>query len=345
MINELNQRAQSILRSVIDSYMATGEPVGSRTLAQALNLDLSAATIRNVMSDLENIGLLYSPHTSAGRMPTQQGLRLYVDGLMQIGSLTSDEQKLIDYQCGEQNLSMSQLLERTTTTLSGLSSCAGLVIAPKTDKPVKHIQFIKLESRRILVVLVTNDGMVENRAMETDDDIPDFALISAANYLNSKIQGRTLTEAQSGIFKEIEEKRAQLDDITASLVKKGLALPPQSDNDGHIIVRGQSNLLQDVKAIEDLEKARALLSALEENQTIMNLLQETDGAEGVQIYIGSENRIFDSSGWSMIISPYRTEQKKIVGAIGVIGPTRLNYSRIIPLVDYTSKVMEKLINR
>jgi heat-inducible transcriptional repressor len=345
MINELNERAQSILRTIIDSYMATGEPVGSRTLAQALNLDLSAATIRNVMSDLENIGLLYSPHTSAGRMPTQQGLRLYVDGLMQVGSLTSDEQKLIDMECGEHNLSMTQLLERTTSTLSGLSSCAGLVIAPKTDKPVKHIQFIKLEAQRILIVLVTNDGMVENRVMETEEDIPDFALISAANYLNSKIQGRTLTEAQSGIFKEIEEKRAQLDNLTASLVKQGLALPPQDTNDGHIIVRGQSNLLQDVKAIEDLEKARNLLAALEENQTIMNLLQETDGAEGVQIYIGSENRIFDSSGWSMVLSPYRTEQKKIVGAIGVIGPTRLNYSRIIPLVDYTSKVMEKLLNR
>lgn len=345
MISELNQRAQSILRTIIDSYMETGEPVGSRTLSRTLNMDISAATIRNVMADLEDIGLLYAPHTSAGRLPTQQGLRLYVDGLMQVGSLSADEQKLIDAQYGIEDLSMAQLLERTSTTLSGLSSCAGLVIAPKTDKPVKQVQFVKLDAGRILVVLVTNDGMVENRVMETDEDLPDYVLGSAANYLNSKLQGHTLSDIRSDIFTEIESKRAQLDHLTADLVKKGLALPPQNSNDGHIVVRGQSHLLQDVKALEDLEKARNLLAALEENQTIMSLLKDTEDAEGVQIYIGSENRIFDSSGWSMVISPYRTEQKEIVGAIGVIGPTRLNYSRIIPLVDYTTKVMEKLINR
>lgn len=345
MIDSLNERAQNILREIIDAYMETGEPVGSRTLARSLENSISAATIRNVMADLESIGLLYAPHTSAGRLPTQQGLRLYVDGLMEVGHLSREEQQRIDNQFGPEHgdLNLANVLERTSATLSGLSSCAGLVVAPKTDKALKHIQFIKLEGRRLLIIMVAQDGSVENRVMETEDDIPDFALNAATNYLNSKIQGKNLTSLRQETFEDIERQRAQLDNITAALVKKGLALPPSAANEGHIIVRGQSHLLQDVKALEDLEHARNLLAKLEENRAIMSLLEETQDAEGVQIYIGSENRIFESSGWSMVLSPYRSEDRKIVGAIGVIGPTRLNYSRIIPLVDYTSKIMEKLI--
>ena len=343
MITELNDRAQGVLRYIIDSYMKSGEPVGSGTIARGLGLSLSSATIRNVMADLESAGLLYAPHTSAGRLPTQQGLRLYVDGLMEIGDLSIDERRVIETQCQSAGQTMTQVMERATSLLSGLSAAAGLVVAPKTNKPLKQIQFVLLERGKVLVVLVMHDSMVENRVMEVPVDVTPSALTAAANYLNARLAGKTLLQAQRDIFREIEENRAQLDRITTELVQRGLALTPQGNTDGHIIIRGQSKLLQDVRAVEDIEKARLLLAALEEQETISRLLDSTQGADGIQIFIGTENRMFDHSGWSMVISPYKTPDNRIIGAIGVIGPVRLNYGRIIPVVDYTAQVMGKII--
>jgi heat-inducible transcriptional repressor len=343
MINELNDRAQSILRLIVDSYMETGEPVGSRTISRFDGMDLSPATIRNVMADLEAGGLLFAPHTSAGRLPTQRGLRLYVDGLMEVGDLSDQDRRSIETQCSTAGESMNQVLERATSVLAGLSAAAGLVVAPKTDKPVRQIQFLQLEPGKVLVVLVMQDNMVENRVMEVPPGLPAAALVAASNYLNDRLAGKTLFEARHEINSEIAQNRTQLDRITTDLVQRGLALAPQAGADGHIIIRGQSKLLQDVRALEDLEKARQLLAVLEEQETAGRLLEAAHGGEGIQIFIGTENRVFEHSGWSMVISPYRTPENRIIGAIGVIGPSRLNYGRIIPVVDYTARVMSRLI--
>ena len=344
MFSELNERSQAILRYIVDAYMDTGEPVGSGTISEKLGLNLSPATIRNVMSYLEAEGLLLSPHTSAGRIPSQRGLRLYVDGLMEIGDLSKEERQQIEAQCRASGHSMNHMMEQATSMLSGLSSAAGLVVAPKTDKPVKQIQFVQLERRRVLIILVTQDGLVENRIMETENDVSESALVAASNYLNDRLAGKTMSQARNLIETEIAEKKAQIDTITADLVKRGIALTPSNMFDGHIVIRGQSKLLDDVKALEDLEQARHLLASLEEQETIAHLLDAAQQADGVQIYIGTESKMFENSGWSMMISPYKTPENQIIGAIGVIGPMRLNYSRIIPILDYTSKIMTKLIS-
>ena len=343
MITDLNDRSRQIFRLIVDSYLAGGDPVGSRTLAHQLGLSLSAATIRNVMADLEDAGLLYAPHTSAGRLPTAQGLRLYIDGLMEIGNLTEDDRQQIETQCQTSGQSVTQMLERAGSLLAGLSSGAGIVIAPKTDKPVRQVQFVQLDEGRVLVVLVMQDGMVENRVMNVSGEIPPAAMIAASNYLNQRLTGRTIAQTRNEITQEIREQRAQLDSITAHLVEQGLALPQSNSSEGHIIIRGQSRLLEDVRALEDLERARQLFAALEEHETVARLLEATQDAEGIQIFIGTESQTFQHAGWSMVMSPYRGNEGQLIGAIGVIGPTRINYGRIIPMVDYTSKIMGKLL--
>jgi heat-inducible transcriptional repressor len=343
MIPELNERSRQIFRFIVDSYLTGGDPVGSRTISQQLGLNLSAATIRNVMADLEDSGLLYAPHISAGRLPTPQGLRLYIDGLMEIGNLAEEDRHTIESQCTTSGQSMTQMMERAGSLLAGLSAGAGIVIAPKTEKPVKQIQFVKLDEGRVLIVLVMQDGMIENRVMNVSSDIPVSSLIAASNYLNVRLAGRTVADVRHQIMQEIQENRTQLDAISSSLVQKGLAVPPDHAPEGHIIIRGQSSLLQDVKALEDLERARLLFAALEEQETIARLLDATEDADGIQIFIGTESSTFQHAGWSMVMSPYRTGEGQLIGAIGVIGPTRLNYGRIIPIVDYTSKVMGKLL--
>jgi heat-inducible transcriptional repressor len=296
------------------------------------------------MAELEAAGLIEAPHTSAGRIPTQQGLRFYIDGLMEVGNLSSEERARIEAGCEGMGQTPDQLYERASSVLSGLSAAAGLVIAPRSeDKPVRQIQFVPVGPTRILVILVLDSGLVENRMMNIPAPVPPQALTAAANYLNDRLAGATLREAQKRVFAEIDSRKAQLDGLTADLVKRGIALvPPDGAASGHLIVRGQSKLLNDVKAIDDLEKARTLLSMLEEEKMISRLLEATQKADGIEIFIGTENRMFEHSGWSMVVAPYRAGGSSIVGAIGVIGPTRLNYSRIIPIVDYTSKVIERL---
>lgn len=343
MITELNERSREIFRYIVSSYLDSGVPVGSRTISKSLDLNLSPASIRNVMADLEDMGLLSSPHTSAGRMPTETGLRLYIDGLMEVGSLSQDERKKIEAECGVKGISMQEMVGNATNLLSNLSSCASLVVAPRVEKPVKQMQFVLLEPGKALTILVMQNGIVENRLMDIPRDVTESMLKQASNYLNSKLTGKTLDSVQKDIESEIQNNKTKLDTITASLVAKGIAIP-KSQNDGHIIIRGQSRLLEDVKAIEDLERARALLGYLEEQKNMLNIIDSVDGAQGVQIFLGTENQIFDQSGWSLVLSPYKNASEKIVGAIGVIGPTRLNYDRIIPMVDYTSQVIARLID-
>ncbi len=341
-IYELNERSREIFRVIVDGYVATGDPVGSRTLSRRLGQNLSPATIRNVMADLEEAGLLYAPHTSAGRLPTEAGLRLFVHGLLEIGRLAEDEQRSIESLCAARGKSLSQALEEATSALSGLSHCAGIVVVPKQERPLKHLEFVHLGPGRTLVVRVTEDGLVENRGIELPLGLPPAALIAASNYLNSRLIGRTIEEAQAEIVEEIASNKAQLDELTSKLVAAGLASWAGGEGSA-LIVRGQANLLEDVTALTDLERLRALFEMLETRETMLRLLDASKQGEGVQIFIGAESHLFGITGCSVVIAPYHNSREQIVGAIGVIGPTRLNYARIIPMVDYTAKVIGRLI--
>ena len=344
-INELNERSREIFRLIVDGYVATGEPIGSRTLSRLLGQNLSPATIRNVMADLEAAGLLYAPHTSAGRLPTEAGLRLFVHGLLEVGRLAEDERRSLESLCLARGKSLPQALDEAISALSGLAHCAGVVVAPKQDRPLKHLEFVHLGPGRALVVLVTEDGLVENRVIEVPLGLPPAALISAGNYLNARLIGRTIEEARAEIQAEIESHQVQLDELTSKLVAAGLAswAGDTGDKGSALIVRGQANLLDDVTALADLERLRSLFEMLETRETILRLLDASKQGEGVQIFIGAESHLFGVAGCSMVIAPYHNSREQIVGAIGVIGPTRINYARIIPMVDYTAKVIGRLI--
>lgn len=345
MITELNERSRDIFREIVESYVETGEPVGSRTLARRLGISLSPATIRNVMADLEDMGLLFAPHTSAGRMPTEIGLRLYVDGLLEVGNLTKDEREQIKVQCAGSTSNVEGLLEQATTALSGLSNCASLVVAPKTESPLKHIEFVNLSPGRALVILVAENGLVENRLMQIPNDLPPSVLVEATNYLSARLVGRSITEAYDEIIAELDTQRAELNQLTAKLVEKGLATwtGEEGDQNGSLIVRGQANLLDDVHVLADLEHIRSLFNTLETKEQVVRLLSLADRADGVQIFIGADNNLFGLSGCSMVVKSYQSSNEQIVGAIGVIGPTRMNYARIIPMVDYTANLIGRLM--
>ncbi len=343
-ISQLNGRSRDILRQIVETYLATGEPVGSRTLSRLPGLQLSPASIRNVMADLQDMGLLFAPHTSAGRLPTEAGLRLFVNGILEVGGLSENDRSDIESLCAGAGKSMEEALSEATAALSGLSNCASLVLAPKTEAALKHIEFVKLNEGRALVVMVTELGVVENRVINLPLGIPMSALVEAGNYLTRRLAGRTVVEARGEVLREIEAHRAQLDNLASELVERGLAhwsggTLPQ----GYLIVRGQANLLDSITALEDLEKVRELFQALEAKETLARLLDLTQSAEGVQIFIGADNKLFGNAGCSMIVAPFANAAEHIVGAIGVIGPTRMNYARIVPMVDYTSRVVGRLI--
>lgn len=342
-IGELGARSREIFRLIVDGYVQTGEPIGSRTLSRLLGQHLSPATIRNVMADLEEAGLLYAPHTSAGRLPTEAGLRLFVNGLLEIGNLAENERINIESLCAARGKSLSQALEEATSALSGLSHCAGVVVVPKQERPLKHIEFVHLGPGRALVVLVTEDGLVENRVIEVPLGLPPSTLVTAANFLNARLVGRTMEEARDDIEAEVSSQRAQLDELTSRVVETGLACWAGGEGESALIVRGQANLLEDVTALADLERLRALFEMLETKETVLRLLDASKQAEGVQIFIGAESRLFGVAGCSVIIAPYQNSREQIVGAIGVIGPTRINYARIIPMVDYTAKMIGRIM--
>ncbi|HQS84667.1 MAG: heat-inducible transcriptional repressor HrcA [Alphaproteobacteria bacterium 16-39-46] len=343
LVQTLNQRSIEIFRRIVEAYMETGEPVGSRTLSRISGLTLSPATIRNVMADLEEIGFLYAPHISAGRLPTEAGLRFFVNGLLEMGTLTRDEKKNIECLCDGSGKNIQEMLEEATLALSGLSQCAGLVLAPKTEASFKHIEFVNVGTGRVLVILVTDDGSIENRILEVPLGFPSSALTQAGNYLNHRLQGHTLSEAKSIILQELGEDKANLDELTQKIVTLGLGSWAETPSGGTLIVRGQANLLQEAALPEDFSRLRGLFSVLETKETLLNLLEAAIEAEGVQIYIGTENPHYNLTDYSVILSPYTNGRGAVVGAVGVIGPTRLNYGRIIPMVDYTAKVITRLI--
>ena len=348
----LGDRPREVFRHLVEAFLASGEPVGSRTLSQRLPLTLSPASIRNVMADLEAMGLLYAPHTSAGRVPTERGLRLFVDGMLEIGDLAAEERGQIEARLSASGRRLEEVLTQATQMLSGLSRCAGLVVTAKQDAALKHVEFVAVAPGKALVVMVFEDGQVENRMIETPPGLPASALWEAGNYLGARLRGRTLDDARKEVLAELESERAALDSLTAKIVAEGLATisQPSSDSGGGgraeekmLIVRGAAHLLDSVEVRADIERVRHLFDDIERKNDLIRLLELVKDGDGVRIFIGSENRLFSLSGSSIVAAPYANAAGQIVGVIGVLGPTRLNYGRIIPMVDHTAKVIGRLL--
>ena len=341
---QMSERSREIFRQIVESYLATGEPVGSRNVSRLLQVSLSPASVRNVMSDLEQLGLIYAPHTSAGRLPTEIGLRFFVDALLEIGDLNEKDRRSIEAQIASSGSTIDAVLTQASGLLSGLTRAAGVVLTTKSNVRLKHIEFVRLEPERALVVLVSEDGQVENRIFNLPAGLPTSALTEATNFLNARIRGKTLSEARAELERALEASRAELDQLTQKIVEAGLASwSGGGSEERKLIVRGQAHLLEDLKALEDLERVRLLFDDLEARREVVDLLGRAELAEGVRIFIGSENKLFSLSGSSTIIAPYSDSTGRVVGVLGVIGPTRLNYARVIPMVDYTAKVVSRLL--
>ncbi|MFK7939597.1 MAG: heat-inducible transcriptional repressor HrcA [Roseovarius sp.] len=344
ILDEMNDRSREVFRRVVEAYLATGDPVGSRTLTRELSEKVSAATVRNVMQDLEYLGLLGSPHVSAGRIPTQQGLRMFVDGLLDVGDLKEQDREQIDATLGSNSDDVTTALDRIGSALSGVTHGASLVLTPKHEAPIKHIEFVGLGPDRALVVLVFADGHVENRIFTPPPGQTPSSMREAANFLNALIEGRTLSDLQTDIALQIDQRRQEIDQLAHSLVESGLAVWDEGEETyERLIVRGRSNLLNPETEEEELDRIKTLFDDLERKRDIADFLELTDEGEGVRIFIGSENKLFSLSGSSLVVSPYMNADRKIIGAVGVIGPTRLNYGRIVPIVDYTAQLVGKII--
>jgi heat-inducible transcriptional repressor len=344
-LTTLNARSREIFRNIVDAYLSTGEPVGSRHLSRKLPITLSPASVRNVMQDLEELGLIYAPHASAGRLPTQQGLRLFVDALLEFGDLGREERTRIDNQvrAAAEGGGFEGALAETTTLLSEMTQSAGVVLTSKSDARLKHVEFVRLEANQALAILVAEDGSVENRVIATPSGMPASALIEASNFLNARIRGRSLSDVIAEIEEARRSARQELDDIAARLVEAGLASwSGAGGSRDQLIVRGQANLLGDLRASDDLERIRTLFADLETKTDVIDLLHRAETGDGVKIFIGSENKLFSLSGSSMIAAPLRSSDHRIAGVLGVIGPTRLNYGRIVPMVEYAAQVLGEL---
>ena len=341
---DLNERSRAVFRAIVEAYLETGDPVGSRTLSRTLPEGVSPATIRNVMQDLEFLGLLGSPHVSAGRIPTEMGLRLFVDGFLEIGNVDTLDRAEIERTLDTTDSEIATVLERAGGVLSGLTQGASLVLAPRIEAPIKHIEFVSLSSEKALVVLVTADGQVENRLCDPPPGLTPSAMREAANFLNAILQGRTLSEAQTVVTAEIVQRRQELDALAEKLVKAGVALWSEvDDGDDRLIVRGTSHLIDSNTAADDIDRVRQLFDDIERKRDLVQLLDLAEGGDGVRVFIGRENKLFSLSGSSLVVSPYMNADRKIVGAIGVIGPKRLNYARIVPIVDYTAQLVGRMI--
>ena len=345
ILGEMNNRSREVFRRVVEGYLSDGEPVGSRTLSRDFSEDISAATIRNVMQDLEFLGLLGSPHTSAGRIPTQLGLRMFVDGILEVSEVDKNDRKKIDKIVSDETNQVENILDDISTTLSGVTQGASLVLTPKREAPIKHVEFLPLSANQALVVLVFADGHVENRLFKPPPGQTPSSMKEAANFLNAIMEGNTLSEAKKLIKNEIDYRRQELDTLARDLVQSGLALwEDTEERHERLIVKGRSNLLSESAQQEDLDRIKNLFDDLERKRDIADFLELTEKGEGVRIFIGSENKLFSLTGSSLVVSPYMNSDRKIIGAVGVIGPTRLNYGRIVPVVDYTAQLVGKMIS-
>ena len=344
-IDDLNDRSREVFRLLVESYLETGDPVGSRTLTRSLRESISAATIRNVMQDLEHLGLLDSPHISAGRIPTHLGLRMFVDGLLEVGDLSNQERRTIESSMENDEQDIGSALDRAGSLLSGLTQSASIVLAPKAETPIKHIEFVSLSPDKALVVLVTADGQVENRMFTPPIGQTPSAMREAANFLNAVLAGHTINELKAVVDLEISRRRQELDSLAQNLIEVGVAAwEGAGQEQERLIVRGRSNLLEEGASEADLNRIKELFDDLERKREIAQFLDLTEEGDGVRIFIGSENKLFSLSGSSLVVSPYMNADRKVIGAIGVIGPTRLNYGRIVPIVDYTAQLVSRLMS-
>lgn len=341
-ISELTDRARDIFQRVVEGYIDSGQPVGSKTLAADGTLNLSPASIRSVLADLEQVGLLAAPHTSAGRMPTDAGLRIFVDGMMRVAEPTAQERERIEAGLAE-NGPVEQALTKASALLSDLSGAAGMVMVPTRETRLAQFSLVDLGQGRALAVLVDQECGVENRVLDLGGAVSPSALEQASNYLTARLTGRTLAEAAQAMRDEIAAERTQLDEASRDLVERGLAVWSEDTAERPVlIVRGAANLL-DEAALGDIDRVRSLLEDLEDKQSVAALLESAREADATRIFIGSENRLFGLSGSSVIASPYRDREGRVVGVLGVIGPTRLNYARVVPMVDLTARSLGKLI--
>ncbi len=345
ILSEMNERSREVFRRVVEGYLDSGDPVGSRTLTRSMSEKISAATIRNVMQDLEYMGLLNSPHVSAGRIPTHLGLRMFVDGLLEVGAVDEEDRVKIDASLTSNQSDVTSLLDRVGSALSSITKGASLVLAPKQEAPIKHIEFVSLAQDRALVVLVFADGQVENRVFTPPAGQTPSSMREAANFLNALAEGKTLSELRQNVTRDISRRRQEIDHLARDLVESGLAVWENAgEATERLIVRGRSNLLDATTEAQDIDRVRSLFDDLERTRDIAEFLDLTESGEGVRIFIGSENKLFSLSGSSLVVSPYMNADRKIVGAVGVIGPTRLNYGRIVPIVDYTAQLVGRLIS-
>ena len=342
LLDELNDRSREVFRRVVETYLQTGEPVGSRTLTRDMSERVSAATVRNVMQDLELLGLLDAPHVSAGRRPTQTGLRLFVDSLMEVDPVAPTDRERIEQTLGSGAPDVGALLDRVGGALSSMTHGASLVLTPKHEAPIRHIEFVSLAPDRALVVLVFSDGQVENRLFTPPPGQTPSSMREAGNFLNALAEGRTLSEVRTQVGRDIATRRQELDSLAADLIEQGFASWESGASDARLIVRGRANLIETEAA--DLDRIRELFDDLERKRDIAQFLDLTEGGDGVRIFIGSENKLFSLSGSSLVVSPYMNSDRKIIGAVGVIGPTRLNYGRIVPIVDYTAQLVGRALS-
>ena len=344
LLSEMNDRSREVFRRVVEGYLTSGDPVGSRTLTRSMSEKLSAATIRNVMQDLELLGLLDSPHISAGRVPTQLGLRMFVDGLLEVGTVNDADRERIDATTIGNDLDVGSLLDQVGAALSGITKSASVVLAPKQESPIRHVEFISLAPDRALVVLVFANGHVENRIFNPPPGQTPSSMREAANFLNALAEGRTLSDLRRTIVQDIATRRQEIDSLAQAMVESGLAVWQNAgEGSERLIVRGQSNLIESPEAM-DIDRIRRLFDDLERKRDIAEFLELTETGEGVRIFIGSENKLFSLSGSSLVVSPYMNADRKIIGAVGVIGPTRLNYGRIVPIVDYTAQLVGRIVS-
>ncbi len=344
LLSEMNDRSREVFRRVVEGYLASGDPVGSRTLTRSLSERLSAATVRNVMQDLELMGLLDSPHISAGRIPTQMGLRMFVDGLLEVGMVAVEDRQVMDAAVTSGDQDVTALLDHVGATLSAITRGASVVLAPKQEAPIKHIEFVSLARDRALVVLVFANGHVENRIFTPPPGQTPSSMREAANFLNALAEGKTLSDLRRSIGTDIANRRQEIDSLARALVESGLALwETGEENSERLIVRGRANLIDNSAESHDIDRIRSLFDDLERKRDIAGFLELAETGEGVRIFIGSENKLFSLSGSSLVVSPYMNADRKIIGAVGVIGPTRLNYGRIVPIVDYTAQLVGKLL--
>ena len=341
---ELNDRSKLIFKKLVESYLKTGSPAGSETIMKMGGLNLSSASIRSILSDLQKEGLLFAPHRSAGRMPTEKGMRFFVDGLLEFGRISKTDKENIKQQCSTKGKSYEEVLDVASKAISGLSNYAGIVIAPKFQKNLKHLEFIRLNQKQLMLILAYENGEVENRIIEDNGKYNSSLLIQASNYLTSKFTNKNITQIKRVIQLDIKQSQTQIENISSKLIQQGIIEAPPNVKSPYIFLHGQSNLLKDEIILKDLDQIRNLFDDIEKKSSFVEILETAGKAKGVQIFIGSKNFLFKHSGLSMVMAPYKDKDQKIVGAIGVVGPTRLNYAKIVPLVDYTSKIVGKVLS-